>query len=130
MKALLDDMRTPEEVFGYTNAQIYKEEWEICRNYEQFKAFVRKANVLITHISFDHDLGEDEAKEKVAKGMSKRKARKEKKLVKSGYDCAKWLIEYCIEREMKLPAILIHTANPVGRENLEFLFNNYKKHYE
>lgn len=130
MKLFLDDIRTPEEVFGYINAQIYKEEWWICRNYTQFIAFVRKANVLITHISFDHDLGEDEAKEKIAKGMSKRKARGEKKLAKSGYDCAKWLIEYCIEREMKLPAILIHTANPVGRKNLEFLFNNYKKHCE
>lgn len=127
MKLLLDDERDSLKVFGFTNAAIYKEDWIIVRNYEEFVAYYKRANTLVTHISFDHDLGEDVAKELVSKGLSKRKARAQKKLCKSGYDCAKWLIEYILERKISLPIILIHTQNPVGRDNIKFLFDNYER---
>jgi hypothetical protein len=79
-------------------------------------------------ISFDHDLGEDVAISKVKMGTSKRQARKEKKETKSGYDCAKWLVDYCLDNETPTPHFVVHSANPVGAENIRGLLNNAKKH--
>ena len=50
------------------------EGWEIVRNYDDFVNYINE-NGLPDEISFDHDLGED--------------------VSKTGYDCAKWLCEYC-----------------------------------
>ena len=54
---------------------------------------------LIDVISLDHDLGEDEAKERVSNGMNKRKARSFKREAKTGFDCAKWLVDYYLDEE-------------------------------
>jgi hypothetical protein len=44
------------------------------------------------------------------------------------YDCAKWLINYCIDNKKELPAeILIHSMNPVGSANIKSLFDSYYK---
>ena len=55
-------------------------------------------------ISFDHDLGE----------------------TKSGYDVAK----YIVENDIPIKEYKVHSANPVGRFNIEQLLNHYgyKKH--
>lgn len=100
--------------------------WQVVRNYDQF------VNHITFHglenyeaISLDHDLGEDEAREKVANGISKRKARSEKKYTKSGYDCAKWLVEHSMNTKLYLPQIYVHSANPVGADNICSYINNY-----
>jgi len=79
-------------------------------------------------ICFDHDLGEDVARDKVSNGMSKRQVRIQKRETKSGYDCAKWLVEYCMDRDLDIPEIGIQSANPVGADNIRGLLLNYKKH--
>lgn len=127
MKIFLDDERFPIQVYKYTNIPIYQEEWQIVRNFKDFTFFVRRNNTLITHISFDHDLGEDETRKLVEGGMSKRKARATKKLCKSGMDCAKWLIEYCQEKKYPLPIYYVHSQNPVGKQNILALLDNFKK---
>lgn len=53
----------------------------------------------IVEISFDHDLGEE----------------------MSGYDIAKYLVEY----EIPIKGFRIHSANPVGRFNIEQLLTHY-----
>ena len=55
-------------------------------------------------ISFDHDLGLEE----------------------SGYDCAKWLVDYCLDHNLHLPEFEVHSQNPVGKENILALLNNFK----
>lgn len=50
-------------------------------------------------ISLDHDLGEE----------------------KTGYDIAK----YIVENKIKVGIIAIHSANPVGRFNIEQLLSHY-----
>ena len=51
-------------------------------------------------------------------------------LEKTGYHCAKWLIEYCIDNNEKLPAeIYIHSMNPAGSMNIKSLFETYYKLY-
>ncbi len=128
MRVFLDDDRFPQQVYEYTKNKIYKEEWIIVRDFNEFKAVIQFSDVYITHISFDHDLGEDKAKKLVAEGISKRKARAQKKLAKSGMDCAKWYIEYLQEEKINdLPNILVHSQNPVGKENIIKLFESYEK---
>ena len=46
---------------------------------------------------------------------------------KTGMDCAKWLVEYCMDNNLKLPKWNIQSANPVGKENINaFLLQFYK----
>jgi hypothetical protein len=128
----LDDIRMPSEASGYalvrgTNPRIYSLHWIIVRSYSEFTEWI-KANGLPWFISFDHDLGEDEARKKVAAGKSKKKARQEKKIAKSGMDCAKWLVEYCLDNDLELPRWAVHSANPAGYENIKGLLENFKNH--
>ena len=79
----------------------------ILRSYDAFVEYVKSVGEKIGdhYISFDHDLGEE----------------------MSGYDCAKFLINWCLDNEYDVPDYNIHSANPVGTENIESLFKTYKK---
>ena len=76
-------------------------------SYEEFVTYLEKKG-LPDFISFDHDLGEDF----------------------SGYDCAKYLVEYCLVHHLPLPNYKVHSQNPVGKENIERLLENFKKYSE
>ena len=41
---------------------------------------------------------------------------------KTGYDCAKWLKAFYEEKEKMLPAIIVHSMNPVGTQNIVKVF--------
>ena len=45
-------------------------------------------------------------------------------------DCAKWLVEYCIDNNKKLPLYNIQSANSVGRENIDSLLKSFNKSLE
>lgn len=77
------------------------------RDYDSFELYVKCIGDCISncHISFDHDLGEG----------------------KSGYDCAKFLVNWCIENGYEVPTYTIHSANPVGAENIKSVFETYEK---
>lgn len=49
---------------------------------------------------------------------------------KTGYDCAKWLCEYCQRNKVKVPTYYVHSMNPVGKDNIKKYIENYKKHVE
>lgn len=128
----LDDIRQPYETGNYINPvelrkQYRLEEWIIVRNYNEFTKYIQD-NGLPNKVSFDHDLGEDEAERLRIDGLSKRKTREHKKTVMSGYDCAKWMCEYCLENSLPLPEYYCHSMNPTGKENILNILNNYKKH--
>lgn len=128
MKVFLDDLREPEHCYDYMfkriaeDNYIYYEPWKIVRNYHEFKKYVSNFYNIITHISFDHDLGEDVAKALVQSGISKRQARNTKKTIKNGYDCAKWMKEYYLKKKTPLPIMFIHSMNPIGTQNIINLF--------
>ena len=114
----LDDYRNPEVCFDYTYNQVYLLGWTVVKNYDEFvKAIIEKG--MPQMLSLDHDLCDlhyvkqppyDEDTEK------------------TGYDCAKWLINYCIDNQLDLPeTILIHSMNPVGSLNIKSLFDSYYK---
>lgn len=62
-------------------------------------------------ICFDHDLAEDSYDER------------------TGYDCAKFVVDYCMEHDLDIPAYNIQSSNPVGKENIQHLMDNYHKYY-
>ena len=130
MKTLLwlDDIRNPRESDWLDFSPIGREVDVVwVKSYDTFTKWIIE-NRMPDAICFDHDLGEDVAREKVSNGMSKRQARIQKRETKSGFDCTKWLIEYCMDNDFDLPEWNIQSANPVGAENIRCLLNNYQKH--
>lgn len=128
----LDDIRDPSSGnwirdFAPEFFSFRKIVW--VKSYEEFTRWI-KYNGLPRKICFDHDLGEDMAMELVANGVNKAKAREIKKLAKSGYDCAKWLVDYCLDNKVQIPEWNIQSANPVGKENIGSLLSNARKHLE
>ncbi|WP_152057095.1 cyclic-phosphate processing receiver domain-containing protein [Aliarcobacter butzleri] len=100
MKMFLDDIRVPKNDYDV-----------IVRSFEEAVNFV-KENGIPTFISFDHDLGCDEMGN----------------ILKSGYDFAKWLVDMDIENIYKFPnnfTFDIHSANPIGKNNIKSILNNY-----
>lgn len=133
MKTLLwlDDIRDPNDqiwIDWLTQAGVNVGEVQIIwvKSYDQFTGWITK-NGLPAVICFDHDLGEDVAKGRVSKGMSKRQARILKRETQSGFDCTKWLIEFCLNNKVNPPEYRIQSANPVGAENIKGLIENFKK---
>jgi hypothetical protein len=114
----LDDIRDPFVIkeWIYT-IQYLKEEYleiedESCevqwlKTQIEFEKYI-KENGLPDLISFDNDLG-------IGNG--------------EGYDCAKWLVEYCMDNNVQLPKWFIHSANPVAKENIKNLLINFENNY-
>jgi hypothetical protein len=95
----LDDFRNPDDKTSYWLAySLIGRKVEIIwvKNTAEFKGWII-ANGLPDAICFDHDLGENEP---------------------TGYDGAKWLVDYCLDHRKDLPLWACQSANPVGRENI------------
>jgi len=132
MKKLLwlDDIRDPMEgqwlVFSPITLVDIEVHW--VKSYTEFTYWIIE-NGLPDAICFDHDLGIPTQLQLRDKGFSKRKSRRIcKALEKTGYDCAKWLVNYCMIQNKKLPLYNIQSANPIGKENIDKLLKNFIKH--
>jgi 4-alpha-glucanotransferase len=97
-KLFLDDLREPNVIYRDNN-------WVIVRDMDSFKNIIHKNGVPIL-ISYDHDLGVKE----------------------SGLDVLKWMCYYCIDNNIKLPSMLFHSSNPVGKENMIKFYEFIKKY--
>ncbi|APW65289.1 hypothetical protein LPB137_05215 [Poseidonibacter parvus] len=100
MKMYLDDIRTPKYKFDV-----------IVRSFYEATSYVEE-NGIPEYISFDHDLGCD----------------KEGIELESGFDFVKWLVDMDIENKYNFPNDFdfnVHSANPIGKENIESLLNSY-----
>ncbi|WP_354961172.1 cyclic-phosphate processing receiver domain-containing protein [Chryseobacterium sp. Bi04] len=112
----LDDIRYPVQAYHYTKQDVFlRKDWHIVRNYEQFVNRILEKG-LPEMISFDHDL----ADENYLKTGSPEYAEK------TGYECAKWLIEFCMDNSLDLPKFYCHSMNPVGKDNIMSLLKNFK----
>ena len=104
IKLYLDDIRTPKD-----------DDFIIVRSFQEAVKFVQQ-NGIPNYISFDHDLGCDEFNN----------------IYPSGYDFAKWLIEMDLDNLYKFPEDFkfnVHSANPIGKANIEGILNNYLKKF-
>jgi hypothetical protein len=98
MKLFLDDKREPK------NVGLYDHDWIVVRSYAEAIEFVTTFG-FPDEISFDHDLGMGE----------------------TGLDFAHFLIDLDLDNGL-MPANFVynvHSANPVGRENIAGLLDRY-----
>lgn len=102
-KLFLDDIRTIEMV--YDKSEV--EHFDVVRTYKDFVSYI-KQNGLPEFISFDNDLGLNEAGE----------------VAKDGYAAAKWLV-YESGLDLRKLSFKVHSANPVAAEQIRGLLNNY-----
>jgi hypothetical protein len=80
--------------------------WVIARDLKVFCETITSRGLPL-HVSFDHDLGED--------------------VEANGSKAAKWLVYYCLDRNLALPEITVHTQNPEGRKNIEGWLDSYRR---
>ena len=110
-KLFLDDVRTVLGLSLYNYSPIYKEDnWKLARNFDEFKSIIIEFG-MPSFISFDHDLGD------IRKNHVER----------TGYDCAKWLVNYCMDNNIPFPEYKVHSDNTVGKDNITYYIENYKK---
>ncbi len=134
MKTLLwlDDYRNPFDtevdwlVFSPIGRNI-NTIW--VKSYDEFCEWITN-NGIPDAICFDHDLGLPSQLKYRQEGKSKRESRRLSKDEKTGYDCAKWLVDYCIDNNIDIPIYNIQSANPMGKDNIKTILDNYHKFYE
>ena len=104
-KLYLDDIRVPVHVgSGLKNTPG----WLLARTYDEAVSMVKHHGCPV-YISFDHDLGDENAK--------------------TGYDFAKWLVDQDLTYNI-IPSDFefnVHSANPVGAANITNLLDAYLK---
>ena len=100
----LDDERDPTDSRWHRYFPVENPTVVWVKTYEEFVEWVN-VNSLPDAICFDHDLGD---------GLS-------------GMDAAKWLTEYCLDRNQKLPLWSIQSANPIGKMNITALLNSFAR---
>lgn len=125
MKLFLDDLRTVDMVYPNPDTK----EWAVVRDFYQFVNYITKYG-LPEYISFDHDLGLEHTKWYFENGGHENPPNpidtefKEK----TGYDAAKWLVDYCVENNKKLPSWFVHSHNPIGANNIKNYLKNAERH--
>lgn len=100
----LDDVRDVEKYFTKADNVI------VCRDYDSAVKLVQERG-LPEFVSFDHDLGDTE-----------------NDVEKSGYEFAKYLVQYMMENNIKGEfKYQVHSANPIGAENISAYLKNWFK---
>lgn len=106
----LDDIRDPNVFKEFYISQFVSVYDEIVwvKNYDEFVNYIAN-NEFPNYIFFDHDLGEE----------------------LNGYDCCKYIVDFMMEHNIdpNKSSFIVQSANPVGRDNIYGLINNYIKFY-
>ena len=117
----LDDVRTPTQAVGDDN-----QSWVVVRSYDEF---VEKVNEIgldnIQSISLDHDLGDTAVSEWKNNVYHNYKLDYDNITEKTGYDCAKWLVEQWMD-DKPVVTVMTHSANAIGSANIMGYINNYR----
>jgi len=117
----LDDVRTPTQGVGDDN-----QPWVVVRSYDEF---VEKVNEIglenIQSISLDHDLGDSAVSEWKNNVYHNYKLDYDNITEKTGYDCAKWLVEQWMD-DKPVVTVMTHSANAIGSANIMGYINNYR----
>ena len=127
MKRLfLDDVRNPKDCLSYMKDDVYEEDWDIVRNYNEFINYITE-NGVPDEISFDHDLADEHYDPSMYLSSSIYEKKYDTFKEKTGYECVKWLAQYCIENAIPMPTCYVHSMNPVGRDNIWSVINSANK---
>jgi len=125
MKLFLDDLRSLDMIYPNVDTS----EWVIVRDFYQFVNYIQKYG-LPEFISFDHDLGFEHTRYYFENGghNSPPDPLNGNFKEKTGYDAAKWLVDYCAEHGKPLPFWHVHSHNPIGASNIRTYLKNGEKH--
>lgn len=116
----LDDERDPCDVTWCDIRRNYH--YNIVRTYYEFCNLIQSIGYLPDYISFDHDL----ADQHYGHGLNNDEISYDRYTEKTGYDAAKWLVDYCIDNGFKFPDYDVHSMNPVGSNNIIQYIENAK----
>ena len=116
----LDDVRIPTHVtwVDFPRDQHYS----VVRNYQEFVDLITLRG-LPKFICYDHDLSDCH----YGHGLSGDDIPYDSYKEKTGYDCAKWIVDYCMNKGIKHPPYVVHSMNPVGKSNIESYIKSYNK---
>ena len=131
MKIFLDDVREPYMCANYMYHRIgvlnpvYLEDWFVVRNYDEFVDAITKHIDEIEYVSFDHDLSDEHYDPSMNDNDDLRYNNLYNEFKeKTGYECAKWMLDFYKEKGKELPFIFVHSMNPIGTQNI---INVFKK---
>lgn len=122
----LDDSRTPTKV---TWIELPPVAWVIVRNYNEFVKTIEQQG-LPNIISFDHDLANEHYKEFFRASDEEtgdKRIRYETLTEKTGYDCAKWLANFCVDKKLPVPLYYLHSLNGIGCANIFSILESARK---
>jgi hypothetical protein len=116
----LDDERIPTHV---TWVDIPKDQhYSVVRNYQEFVDLITLRG-LPKFVCYDHDLSDCH----YGDGLNDRGIDYDSYTEMTGYDCAKWLVDYCMNKGIKHPSYVVHSMNPVGKQNIISYVESYNK---
>lgn len=114
----LDDIRVPSDV---TWVEIpIDQHYSVVRSYKEFVDLITLRG-LPRYICYDHDLADSHYDH----GLKNNEIPYDSYNEKTGYDCAKWLVDYCFAKKLKHPPFIVHSLNPIGKKNIESYIINY-----
>jgi hypothetical protein len=130
----LDDRRTPtSDPRVLKKNSVYQTlEWVVVRSYDEFTQHITKFG-LPSVVSFDHDLSDEHVKYYFEHGGHENPPTYEEQEYitfkeKTGKQCADWLVQYCIDNQLRLPLYYVHSANGPGSENIKSSIETAKKY--
>ncbi len=115
----LDDVRHPNQV---TWVQLPQKPYSLVRSYKEFVELITLRG-LPEFVAYDHDLSDSH----YGHGLNGDAIPYDQYTEKTGYDCAKWLVSYCIEKGKKHPPYVVHSMNPVGKSNIISYVESYNR---
>ena len=108
----IDDLRNPflgNWIKDYSPISIKNLDIIWVKSFRDFKEYLDK-NGLPNAICFDHDLGYNGPEPE-----------------ENGMTCARYLVDYCMDNNLKLPEYNIQSSNTVGADNIRHLLENFKR---
>ena len=109
----LDDERLPHRV---TWVNLPSGPWVVVRNYKEFCDYI-SMHGLPHFVTFDHDLSIEDQNKHPITGVFKEK---------TGMDCARWLVAYCMNNNRKFPEYEVHSMNVIGKVNIKSYVESFK----
>ncbi len=125
----LDDVRQPIDCITYKRDKRYTElNWVIVRSYPEFGRELLNRFIegeFPETVSFDHDLSDEHYDLTMYQGVDQYNDVSKGFKEKTGKEAAEFLINFCIDHNLPLPKIMIHTQNPVGYQRIEQVIEDF-----
>lgn len=120
-KLYLDDMR---------NIPDLHPDWRLARNYHDALWYVNNYGIPY-HISFDHDLADIHYDIPDYGHSEDFMVTDSAPYEFTGYDFAKWFCNHCMDNQIDLSEFTyaVHSANPVGAENIRRYMDQFIQDY-